>query len=35
MYLDLHDVRRAFGEDEFFPFFQPLVDLNSRAVDRL
>jgi EAL domain-containing protein (putative c-di-GMP-specific phosphodiesterase class I) len=32
MYLDLHDVRRAFGEDEFFPFFQPLVELDSRQL---
>jgi EAL domain-containing protein (putative c-di-GMP-specific phosphodiesterase class I) len=32
MYLDLHDVRRAFGEDEFFPFFQPFVELNSRQL---
>lgn len=32
MYLDLTDVRRAFGEDEFFPFFQPLVELNSRRL---
>ncbi len=32
MYLDLHDVRRAFSEDEFFPFFQPLVELNSRQL---
>jgi EAL domain-containing protein (putative c-di-GMP-specific phosphodiesterase class I) len=29
MYLDHHDVCRAFGEDEFFPFFQPLVVLNN------
>jgi EAL domain-containing protein (putative c-di-GMP-specific phosphodiesterase class I) len=32
MYLDLNDVRRAFGEDEFFPFFQPLVELSSRQL---
>ena len=32
MYLDLQDVRRAFGEDEFFPFFQPYVELNSRQL---
>jgi EAL domain-containing protein (putative c-di-GMP-specific phosphodiesterase class I) len=29
MLLDLHDVRRAFEEDEFYPLFQPLVDLSS------
>jgi EAL domain-containing protein (putative c-di-GMP-specific phosphodiesterase class I) len=29
MFLDNHDVRRAFGEDEFFPFFQPLVELRT------
>jgi EAL domain-containing protein (putative c-di-GMP-specific phosphodiesterase class I) len=27
MFLDSQDVRRAFGEDEFFPFFQPIVEL--------
>ena len=32
MYLDLQDVRRAFGEDEFFPFFQPFVALGSRQL---
>jgi EAL domain-containing protein (putative c-di-GMP-specific phosphodiesterase class I) len=32
MYLDLHDVRRAFGEDEFYPFFQPFVALESRQL---
>jgi EAL domain-containing protein (putative c-di-GMP-specific phosphodiesterase class I) len=32
MYLDLQDVRRALGEDEFFPFFQPFVALNSRRL---
>jgi EAL domain-containing protein (putative c-di-GMP-specific phosphodiesterase class I) len=32
MYLDLHDVRRAFGEDEFYPFFQPFVALDSRQL---
>jgi len=32
MYLDHHDVCRAFGEDEFFPFFQPLVELSSRRL---
>lgn len=29
MFLDLPDVRRAFEEDEFYPLFQPLVDLRS------
>ena len=29
MFLDHLDVRRAFEEDEFFPLFQPLVDLRS------
>jgi EAL domain-containing protein (putative c-di-GMP-specific phosphodiesterase class I) len=29
MSLDHLDVRRAFEEDEFFPFFQPLVKLSS------
>jgi len=29
MLLDLHDVRRAFEEDEFYPLFQPLVELSS------
>jgi|CZKF01.1.fsa_nt_gi EAL domain-containing protein (putative c-di-GMP-specific phosphodiesterase class I) len=29
MSLDHQDVRRAFEEDEFFPLFQPLVELNS------
>jgi EAL domain-containing protein (putative c-di-GMP-specific phosphodiesterase class I) len=29
MLLDLHDVRRAFEEDEFYPLFQPLVNLSS------
>ncbi|MGO9318133.1 MAG: EAL domain-containing protein [Terracidiphilus sp.] len=29
MSLDHLDVRRAFEEDEFFPLFQPLVDLRS------
>jgi EAL domain-containing protein (putative c-di-GMP-specific phosphodiesterase class I) len=32
MYLDLQDVRRAFGEDEFYPFFQPYVELKSRQL---
>jgi len=30
MSLDYHDVCRAFGKDEFFPYFQPLVELRSR-----
>jgi len=29
MFLDIGDVRRAFGEDEFFPFFQPQVALST------
>jgi len=29
MFFDNDDVRRAFGEDEFFPYFQPLVDLRN------
>jgi EAL domain-containing protein (putative c-di-GMP-specific phosphodiesterase class I) len=29
MFLDKSDVRRAFGEDEFFPFFQPLIELRT------
>jgi EAL domain-containing protein (putative c-di-GMP-specific phosphodiesterase class I) len=29
MFLDAIDVRRAFGEDEFFPFFQPLIELRT------
>jgi EAL domain-containing protein (putative c-di-GMP-specific phosphodiesterase class I) len=29
MALDKQDVRRAFQEDEFFPFFQPLVRLST------
>ncbi len=29
MLLDRNDVRRAFGEDEFFPIFQPQVDLRT------
>jgi EAL domain-containing protein (putative c-di-GMP-specific phosphodiesterase class I) len=29
MFFDNDDVRRAFGEDEFFPFFQPQVDLRT------
>jgi EAL domain-containing protein (putative c-di-GMP-specific phosphodiesterase class I) len=29
MFLDKNDVRRAFGADEFFPFFQPIVDLRT------
>jgi EAL domain-containing protein (putative c-di-GMP-specific phosphodiesterase class I) len=29
MPFDEIDVRRAFGEDEFFPLFQPLVDLQT------
>jgi len=29
MFLDVQDVRRAFWEDEFFPFFQPIVELAS------
>jgi EAL domain-containing protein (putative c-di-GMP-specific phosphodiesterase class I) len=29
MFLDYQDVRRAFGADEFFPFFQPLVHLGT------
>jgi EAL domain-containing protein (putative c-di-GMP-specific phosphodiesterase class I) len=29
MFLDHLDVRRAFEEDEFFPLFQPLVELSS------
>jgi EAL domain-containing protein (putative c-di-GMP-specific phosphodiesterase class I) len=32
MFLDHQDVRRAFEEDEFFPLFQPLVELSSRYV---
>jgi len=29
MFLDYQDVRRAFEEDEFFPLFQPQVELKS------
>jgi EAL domain-containing protein (putative c-di-GMP-specific phosphodiesterase class I) len=29
MFLDSQDVRRAFAVDEFFPFFQPLVELKT------
>jgi len=29
MFLDSQDIRRAFGADEFFPFFQPLVELKT------
>jgi len=29
MFLDSQDVRRAFNADEFFPFFQPLVELKT------
>jgi EAL domain-containing protein (putative c-di-GMP-specific phosphodiesterase class I) len=29
MFLDAIDVRRAFEEDEFFPFFQPLIELRT------
>jgi EAL domain-containing protein (putative c-di-GMP-specific phosphodiesterase class I) len=29
MSLDLQDVRRAFVEEEFFPFFQPMVELET------
>jgi EAL domain-containing protein (putative c-di-GMP-specific phosphodiesterase class I) len=32
MSLDHHDVRRAFEEDEFFPLFQPIVELRSRKI---
>ncbi|MGA2350555.1 MAG: EAL domain-containing protein [Terracidiphilus sp.] len=32
MFLDYHDVCRAFGEDEFFPFYQPLVELRTRQL---
>jgi EAL domain-containing protein (putative c-di-GMP-specific phosphodiesterase class I) len=32
MSLDHHDVRRAFEEDEFFPLFQPLVELRTRKI---
>jgi len=32
MFLDYNDVCRALGEDEFFPFFQPLVELSSRQL---
>lgn len=29
MAIDEHDVRRAFDEDEFFPVFQPIVELRT------
>ncbi len=32
MSLDHYDVRRAFEEDEFFPLFQPIVELRSRQI---
>jgi EAL domain-containing protein (putative c-di-GMP-specific phosphodiesterase class I) len=32
MPFDMIDVRRAFGEDEFFPLFQPLVNLQTGNV---
>jgi len=32
MSLDHHDVRRAFEEDEFFPLFQPLVELRTGKI---
>jgi EAL domain-containing protein (putative c-di-GMP-specific phosphodiesterase class I) len=32
MPFDENDVRRAFGEDEFFPLFQPLVNLQTGSL---